>query len=63
MADDRSKGPRLVAVGLLAALVLGYPFLAVFDGGQLLGVPRVWAYLMAAWLVVIAMVAWIVRDS
>jgi len=59
----RSAG-QLVAVAVLAFLLFNHPFLTVFDKPvQVLGLPLLWAYLLTAWTLVIALVAWIVRDS
>lgn len=61
--DERS-GPRLAAAAVLAFLLFNYPLLAVFDRPvRVLGVPLVWAYLFTAWALLIALVAWLVRDS
>jgi hypothetical protein len=61
--SERSKSPRLVAVAVLAFLLFDYPLLAVFDVEErVLGVPLLWAYLFTAWAVIIAAVAWVVRD-
>lgn len=60
---QRSAG-QLVAVALLAFLLFNHPFLTVFDKPvQVFGLPLLWAYLLTAWTLVIALVAWIVRDS
>jgi hypothetical protein len=60
---QRSTG-QLVAVAVLAFLLFNHPFLTIFDKPvQVLGLPLLWAYLMAAWALVIGLVAWIVRDS
>lgn len=60
---QRSAG-QLVAVAVLAFLLFNHPFLTIFDKPvQVLGVPLLWAYLLTAWALVIALVAWIVRDS
>lgn len=62
--SDRLTSPRMVAVAALALLLFNYPLLAVFDVDvSLLGVPLLWAYLFASWVIVIAVVTWVVRDS
>ena len=54
---------RLVAVAVLAFLLFNWPFLAVFDQPvRLLGLPLLWAYLLVAWALVIALVAAITRG-
>ena len=54
---QRSAG-QLVAVAVLAFLLFNHPFLTVFDKPvQVLGLPLLWAYLLTAWALVIALVA------
>lgn len=54
---------RLGAVAVLAFVLFNFPFLAMADKPlRVLGVPLLWAYLLAAWALVIALVAWLVRD-
>jgi hypothetical protein len=60
---ERSRTPRLVAAAVLALLLFNYPFLAVFDADvRVLGIPLLWAYLFTAWALVVALIAWLVRD-
>ncbi len=55
---------RCTAAALLALLLFGFPFLAVFDvPSRVLGVPVLWAYLFAAWGLVIALGARLSRGS
>jgi len=62
--SERSRTPRLVAAAVLALLLFNYPFLAVFDVDvRVLGIPLLWAYLFTAWALVVALMAWLVRDS
>ena len=61
--SERSRTPRLTAAAALALLLFNYPFLAVFDVDvRVLGVPLLWAYLFTAWALVVALMAWLVRD-
>jgi hypothetical protein len=54
----------MVAVAAAALLLFGFPFLALFDiDVRVLGVPLLWAYLFVAWSLVIAAIAWVVRDA
>jgi len=54
----------MVAVAVLALLLFGFPFMALFDVDvRVLGVPLLWAYLFVAWAVVIAVIAWVARDA
>jgi hypothetical protein len=62
--SDRLKSPRMVTVAALALLLFNYPLLAVFDVDvSVLGVPLLWAYLFISWVIVIAVVTWVVRDT
>lgn len=62
--SERSRSPRLSAAAVLALLLFNYPFLAVFDVEvRVLGIPLLWAYLFTVWALVVALLAWLVRDS
>lgn len=51
-------GQRLAALGLLGWLLFNYPVLSLFnDAGDWFGVPRLYAYLFAAWAGLIALLA------
>lgn len=61
--SDGLRAARLAAVGLLALVLFNFPLLAVFDtDAQVAGVPVLWAYLFGAWLLLIALLAWIARS-
>ena len=61
--SERSRTQRLTAAAALALLLFNYPFLAVFDVDvRVLGIPLLWAYLFTAWALVVALMAWLVRD-
>ncbi len=61
---ERSRTPRLTAAAALALLLFNYPFLAVFDVDvRVFGIPLLWAYLFTAWALVVALMAWLVRDT
>ncbi|HYO17394.1 MAG TPA: hypothetical protein VES02_01845 [Dermatophilaceae bacterium] len=62
--SDSLRSARMVAVAAVALLLFGFPFLALFDiDVRVLGVPLLWAYLFVAWSLVIAAIAWVVRDA
>ena len=62
--NDSLRSARMVAVAALALLLFGFPFMALFDVDvRVLGVPLLWAYLFVSWGVVVAVVAWVVRDA
>lgn len=61
--SDSLRSARMVAVAALALLLFDFPLLALFDVDvRVLGVPLLWVYLFVAWVAVIAVVAWVVRD-
>jgi hypothetical protein len=60
----RPSTPRLTAAAALALLLFNYPFLALFDlDVRVLGIPLLWAYVFVVWALVVALVAWLVRDA
>jgi hypothetical protein len=62
--SESLRSARMVAVAALAMLLFGFPVMALFDVDvRLFGVPMLWAYLFVVWCVVIAVVAWVVRDA
>ena len=62
--SDPLRSARMVAAAALALLLFDFPLLALFDVDvRVLGVPLLWVYLFVAWVAVIAVVAWVVRDA
>jgi hypothetical protein len=58
MQKTGRKAQRLVGLFLLGCLLFNFPLLSLFNIGRtVLGVPLLYAYLFAAWLLVIALVA------
>jgi len=58
MQKPGRKGPRLVGLFLLGCLLFNFPLLSLFNvRATVLGVPLVYVYLFAAWLLLIALVA------
>ena len=58
------KSERLVALAILGLLLLNYPLISLFSSeDRVLGIPVLYAYLFAAWTMVIALIALIVRRS
>ncbi|MDP3976519.1 MAG: hypothetical protein Q8P85_00725 [Pseudomonas sp.] len=58
MANRTLRAQRLVAVFILGCLLFSYPLLALFDGGgEVFGIPLLFAYLFGAWaLLIVAMI-------
>ena len=61
---ERLKSARLAAVAILGFLLLNYPLLSLTDSeATVLGIPGLYAYLFAAWALVIGLIALVVRGS
>ena len=61
MDRDKNTSQRLIALCMLGALLLNYPILALFNQPVLFaGIPLGYAYLFAAWALLIALVAAVV---
>jgi hypothetical protein len=64
MSERESKGARLVALCMLGALLFNYPILALFNRpGMILGIPLLYAYIFAAWALVVAAMALVVERG
>ena len=58
MSRSPLTGPRLVAIFLFGVVLFDYPLLSVCDiPGEIGGVPLLYAYLFAAWALLIALMA------
>ena len=56
----RSIGHRLVALFALGCMFFNAPLLGIFDRPVAVwGIPLLYAYVFAAWLLLIAAIAWI----
>lgn len=63
MARMDQRSARLVACGMLGFVLFSPPLLTIFNrSDRVLGVPLLWAYLLLAWTVVIALIAVAVRK-
>lgn len=65
MANRTLRAQRLVAVFMLGCLLFSYPLLALFDGGgEVFGIPLLFAYLFGAWaLLIVAMILIVERSN
>jgi hypothetical protein len=62
MPKSSRKGQRLVGLFLLGCLLFNYPLLALFNSrATVFGIPLLYAYLFAAWTLLIVLVAVIVE--
>jgi hypothetical protein len=58
--DDKGKEQRFVALCMLGVVLFNFPVLALFNvGGSVLGIPVLYAYIFAAWALVIALLCWL----
>ena len=62
MKRDEAKGQRLVALFILGCLLFNYPILSLFNvAATMLGVPVLYAYIFAAWALLVALMAYVVE--
>ena len=60
MRNDKNKDQRFLALCMLGLVLFNFPVLALFNvGGSILGVPVLYAYIFAAWALVIALMYWV----
>ncbi len=58
MNRSRLTAQRLVALFLLGCLLFNFPLLALFNrGGEVFGVPLLYAYIFGVWLALIILMA------
>lgn len=61
---ENVTGERLIAVFLLGCLLFNYPLLDLFNSDvELFGIPLLFAYIFAAWALLIGLMAWIVEAG
>jgi hypothetical protein len=64
MPKSSRKGQRLFGLFLLGCLLFNYPLIALFNSrATVFGIPLLYAYLFAAWTLLIVLVAVIVERS
>ena len=58
------KGQRLAALCMLGVVLFNYPLLAVFNvDATVAGIPVLYAYIFAAWSLMIACMAYVVETK
>ena len=63
-ASGQQRGPRLLFVAVLFAVLFNYPLLAAFDhDGRVAGVPVLYLYMLLTWLLLIGITGWLVRGK
>jgi hypothetical protein len=64
MDPEQRTRERLIALVIVAALVLNYPLLSLFGSeGLWLGIPVLYLYLFATWLLFIVLTAALMRTT
>jgi hypothetical protein len=64
MNRSRLTAQRLVALFLLGCLLFNFPLLALFNqGGEVFGIPMLYAYIFGVWLSLIALMAFVAERS
>ena len=62
MRESEAKGQRLVALFIVGCVLFNYPVLSLFNvAADAFGVPVLYAYLFAAWALLVAMMAYVVE--
>ena len=63
MPSAEAKGQRLIALFILGCLLFNYPVLSLFNvTAEFFGVPVLYAYLFAAWALLVMMMAFVVET-
>jgi len=58
MRDDKNREQRFLALCMLGLVLFNFPVLALFNvAGSVFGVPVLYAYIFAAWALLIALMA------
>ncbi len=62
MKSSDVTGQRLAAIFLMGCVLLNYPILSLFSRpGDQAGIPLLYAYVFAAWVLIIALMAWVIE--
>ena len=63
MQEHERKGQRLIALFILGCLLFNYPVLSLFNvAAEAFGVPVLYAYIFAAWALLVALMALVVET-
>jgi hypothetical protein len=64
MKPSTARGPRLVALFLIGALLFNYPLIALFDRTvTAFGIPVLYLYVFCAWALLIGLFALVIERS
>jgi hypothetical protein len=62
--DDKARESRFIALCMLGLVLFNFPVLALFNvDATLLGVPLLYAYLFAAWALLIGLMAYVAERK
>ena len=62
MRESEAKGQQLVALFIVGCVLFNYPVLSLFNvAADAFGVPVLYAYLFAAWALLVALMAYVVE--
>ena len=62
MKRSDATGQRLAAIFLMGGVALNYPIVSLFTGArEIAGVPLLYAYVFMAWVVLVALMAWVIE--
>jgi hypothetical protein len=62
MKRSERSGQRLVAIFLMGVVLLNYPILSLFSRPtDVVGVPLLYAYVFGAWVILVALMAWVIE--
>ena len=62
MQEHERKGQRLIALFIFGCLLFNYPVLSLFNvAAQVAGVPVLYAYIFAAWALLVVLMAVVVE--
>jgi hypothetical protein len=63
MQEHERKGQRLIALFIFGCLLFNYPVLSLFNVASVaFGVPVLYAYIFAAWALLVALMALVVET-
>ena len=63
MQQREVRGQRLIALFVLGSLLFNYPVLSLFNvPAEAFGVPVLYAYIFAAWALLVALMAFVVES-
>ena len=62
MRESEAKGQRLIALFIFGCLLFNYPVLSLFNvPAEVFGVPLLYAYIFAAWALLVGLMALVVE--